>query len=92
MNIFDIALNDLITITIIIAQAGILYYRLKRVENRAEKFNDLIIEFAVHKNTLEHHRIEAEKNNNRIELILEKMDDRLSGIEAHAFEALMRKS
>lgn len=90
MNILDIAFNDLITIVIIIAQAGILYYRLKRVESRAEKFNDLIVEFAVHKNTLEHHRIEAEKNNNRIEVVLEKMDDRLSGIEHSAFKALIK--
>lgn len=92
MTIFDIALNDWMTIVIIVAQAGILYYRLKRVEQRAEKFNDLIVEFAVHKNSLEHHRIEVEKNNIRIENVLEKMDDRLSGIEAHAFKALVKNS
>jgi len=91
MNVSDIAFNDLITISIIIAQAGILYYRLKKVEARAEKFNDLIVEFAVHKNTLEHHRIEAEKNSNRIEVTLEKMEGRLSGIEDHAFEAFITR-
>lgn len=90
MNILDFQLNDWITISVIIAQAGVMYYRLKKVEQRTDCLNNLIIEFAVYKNSLEYHRIEVEKNNTRIESVLEKLDDRLSGIEAHAFEALIK--
>lgn len=92
MNFLEISLDDWLTIVLIIAQAGIVYYRLKRVEEKAERFNDLIVEFAVHKNSLEHHRNEFEKQSVRVERIIQKLDDRVSGIESHAYEALMKNS
>lgn len=83
-------LNEWITIIVIIAQAGIVYYRLKRVEQSTERFNELFIEFAVHKTELEHHKQEFEKHTTRIENVIDKIDNRLSGMESHAYEALIK--
>lgn len=92
MDLSQFSINDFITITVLIAQAGIVYYRLKRVEEKAEKFNDLVIKFAVHKNSLDHHRSEFEKQSIRIERIIQKLDERVSGIESHAYEALIKNN
>ncbi len=83
-------LNEWITIILIIAQAGIVYYRLKRVEQKTENFNQLFIEFAVHRNDLENHKQEFEKHTVRIENVIDKIDSRISGIESHAYEALIK--
>lgn len=90
MDLSDYSLNEWITIVVLIAQAGIVYYRLKKMEQRTERFNDLVIEFAVYKNSFEHHRQEFDKHSNRIETIVQKLDDRVAGIEAHAYEALAK--
>lgn len=92
MLLTEFSLNDVITITVIIAQAGIVYYRLKKVEQMTDRFNDIIIEFAVYKNSLEHHRHEFEKQSSRFETILNKMDKRISGIETHAYQALIKSA
>jgi division protein CdvB (Snf7/Vps24/ESCRT-III family) len=92
MELSQFSLNDLITITIIIAQAGIVYYRLKKVEQKTEQFNSLLIEFAVHKTSLKHHKYEFDKQTSRIENVIQRLDDRLSGIEIHAYEALLKNS
>lgn len=90
MNILDIAINDWITISIIIAQAGVMYYRLKKVEQRTDCLNELIVEFAVQKNSLDHHRREAEKQSSRTEIILQRLDNRLSSIETHALKTIIQ--
>ncbi len=92
MNIFDIAFNDWITISVIIAQAGVMYYRLKKVEQRTDCLNDLITEFAVYKNSLENYRHDAEKQSSRTEIILQRLDSRLSSIETHALKALIQQN
>jgi hypothetical protein len=86
----NIALTDWVTIVIIIAQAGVMYYRLKKVEQRTDLFNELMIEFAVHKKTLELHREESEKQSSRTEIILQRLDTRLSSIETQALRTLMQ--
>ena len=90
MNLSEFSLNDWITIIIIVAQAGIVYYRLKKVEQITEQFNDLLIEFAVHKNSLHHYREQYDKQSMRIENIVQKLHDRISNIEVKAIEALRR--
>ncbi len=90
MTFNDLSYNDWMTLIVLIAQAGILYYRLKKVEQRTEYFHDLVIEFAVTKNSLELHRQEFEKQSARIDTIIQKLDDRVAGIESHAFEALIK--
>ncbi len=90
MNLSEFSLNDWITIIVIIAQGGIVYYRLKKVEQMAEQFNNLLIEFAVHKNSLKHYREQYDKQSNRIEDIVQKLHDRVSHIEVKAIEALRR--
>jgi hypothetical protein len=90
MEILNIALTDWVTIVIIIAQAGVMYYRLKKVEQRTDLFNELMIEFAVHKKTLELHREESEKQSSRTEIILQRLDTRLSSIETQALRTLMQ--
>lgn len=85
-------LNEWITVIVIIAQAGIVYYRLKKVEQSTERFNELFIEFAVHKTELEHHKQEFAKHTARIENVIDKIDSRISGIESHAYEALIKNS
>lgn len=92
MDFTALSLNDLITITVIIAQAGVVYYRLKKVEQRAEHFNDLIIEFAVHKNLLKYHRNEFEKQSARIERIIQRLEDRLLSIESRAYKTFIKNS
>lgn len=92
MEFTYLSFNDWITVFVLIAQAGIVYYRLKKVEQRTEKLNDLIIDFAVQKNSLENHRNEFEKQSVRIESIIQKLDDRVSGIESHAYEAILKQS
>ena len=92
MDLTEFSLNDLITITVIIAQAGIVYYRLKKVEQKTDQFNELVIKLAVYKNSLENYRNEFEKQSIRIENIIQKLDDRVSGIESHAYEALIKSS
>lgn len=92
MEFSDLNLNNVITIIVLIAQAGIVYYRLKKVEQTTERFNELFVEFAVHKNSLKHHRQEFEKQSLRIENVIQKLDERLSGIEAHAYEAIMKNT
>lgn len=83
-------LNEWITIILIITQAGVVYYRLKKVEQSTERFNDLLVEFAVYKNDLENHKLEFEKHTVRIENVIDKIDSRISGIESHAYEALIK--
>ncbi len=92
MNYTDFSINDFITIAVLIAQAGILYYRLKKVEQKTDQFNDLIIEFAIQKTTFKHHKIETDRQVVRIENVLQRLDDRLSGIETHAYEALIKNA
>lgn len=89
MTLFDFSLDDGITIFLIIAQAGILYYRLKKVEEQTAIINDLIVEFAVHKTSLKHHRNEFEKQSIRIDKIIQRLDDRILNIESHAYQALV---
>ena len=90
MEVSQFSLNDWITIIVIIAQAGIVYYRLKKVEQMTEQFHDLLIEFAVHKNSLKHYREQYDKQSMRIENIVQKLHDRVSHIEVKAIEALRR--
>jgi hypothetical protein len=92
MEFFEFSLNDWLTLGLIIAQAGIVYYRLTKVEEKAERFNELIIEFAVQKNSLKHHRDDYEKQSFRIERIIQKLEDRVAGIETQAIETLLERS
>lgn len=92
MNIIDFQLDDWITISLIIAQAGIMYYRLKKVEQRTDCLNNLVIEFAVYKNSLENYRQDTEKQSNRTEIILQRLDSRLSSIETHALKTLIQQN
>ena len=84
MNLIELSLNDWFTVIVIIAQAGIVYDRLKKVEQKTERFDDLVVELAVCKNSLENHRNEFEKQSVRIEKAVQKLDDRLLGIETRA--------
>ncbi len=90
MDFTQISLNDLITISIIIAQAGIVYYRLKKVEQKTDILNDLLIELAVHKTSLNHYRDQYEKQSSRIEGLVQKLHDRISSVESKAFEAFVK--
>jgi hypothetical protein len=90
MEITDISINQWITMILIIAQGGIVYYRLKKVEQSTERFNDLFIEFAVHKNTFKNHLRHFEKQSIRVENVIEKLDNRISGIEAQAYESFVK--
>ena len=92
MNLDQLTFNDWMTLIVIIAQAGIVYYRLKRVERKAEKINKLIVEFAIQKNTFEHHQSDFDKEQKRMEKNLNKLDDRISGIELHAVDLLFKNS
>lgn len=85
MNFHYLSFDEWITIILIIAQAGVLYYRLKKVEQKTEEFNSLFVEFAVHKNSFKHLKYEFEKQSLRIEKIIQRLDDRLLSIETHAF-------
>lgn len=86
MTMTEISLNDLITICLIIAQAGVVYYRVKKVEQRMEELNNLLVEFAVHKNSLKHYRDQYEKQSTSIEFLVQKLHDRISGLESKAFD------
>lgn len=90
MNILDFTFNDGITIFLIIAQAGILYYRLKKVEEQTAVINDLVVEFAVHKTSLKYHRNEFEKQSIRIDKITQRLDDRISHVESCAYHGLLK--
>ena len=90
MEVSQFSINDWITVIVIIAQAGVVYYRLKKIEQKTEEFNDLLVEFAVHKNSLKHYREQHDKQSNRIENIVQKLHDRISNIEIKAIEALRR--
>lgn len=90
MDFSQFTLNDIVTMTVIIAQAGVVYYRLKKVEQKTEQFNDLLIEFAVHKNSLKHYSEQHDKQSIRIENIVQKLHDRISGIEIKTFEVLKK--
>lgn len=92
MNILEFQLNDWITICVLIAQAGVMYYRLKKVEQRTDCFNSLVIEFAVYKNALENYRQNFEKQSSRTEVILQRLDSRLSSIETHALKTLIQQN
>lgn len=85
MNFTQFSLDDWVTFTLIIAQAGVVYYRLKKVEQKTEEFNSLLIEFAVHKNSFKHLKYEFEKQSMRIESIIQRLDNRLLRIETYAF-------
>lgn len=91
MNFNQFSLDDWVTVILIIAQAGVVYYRLKKVEQKTEEFNKLLVDFAVHKNSFKHLKHEFEKQSMRIENIIQRLDDRLLGIEAYACETLMKK-
>ncbi len=84
MDFHQFSLDDWVTVILIIAQAGIIYYRLKKVEQQTEEFNSLFIEFAVHKNSFKHLKHEFEKQSLRIETIIQRLDNRLLGIETYA--------
>lgn len=90
MNLLDFSLNDWITIILIIAQAGIVYYRLKKVEEQTEVINNLVVEFAVYKTSLKHHHDEFEKQSIRIDRIVQRLDDRVKNIETHAYQTLIK--
>ena len=90
MTFNSISLNEWITIILLIAQAGVIYYRLKKVEQTTDRFNEIFIEFAVHKNSLQNHINDFEKHAVRVETVIDKLDTRISGIESHAYEALMK--
>jgi len=92
MQFFDIALHDWATLCAIIGQAAILFYRMKKVEQRTDCFSDLMIEFAVQKKSLELHREEVEKQSSRTEIILQRLDSRLSLIESHALKNLIQNN
>ena len=92
MNILDLQLNDLITIAVLIAQAGILVYRMKKVEQRTDCLHDLIVEFAVIKNNVENYKEQTEKQISRTEIILQRLDSRLSSIESHALKTLIQQN
>lgn len=83
------SLQDWLTIILLIAQAGIVYHRLKKVEEVTEKFIELTLTFAVLKNTVEHHKKEFESFSRRTERTFQKMDERLSGIESHTLKSLI---
>lgn len=85
MNFSDFVFQDWLTIVVIIAQAGVIYYRLKKVEEATEKIADLITEMAVMKNSLKNHQKDFEKFSHRTDILIQKLDDRVSGIEVHAF-------
>lgn len=91
MNFNQFSLDDWVTVILIIAQAGVVYYRLKKVEQKTDQFNSLLIEFAVHKNSFKNLKYEFEKQSLRIENIIQRLDDRLLGIEAYAYEAVIKK-
>lgn len=90
MDFTHISLNDLMTISIIVAQAGIVYYRLKKVEQKTEILNDLLIELAVHKTSLGHYHDQYEKHSSRIECLVQKLHDRISMIESKALNAFVK--
>lgn len=90
MEFYNLSLNDIVTIIIIIAQGGIMYYRLKKVEQSTDRFNDLFIEFAVHKNAFQNHIHHFEKQSSRAEKIIDKLDKRIANIESHAYEVWIK--
>lgn len=90
MDLSHFSVNDLITIIVLIAQAGIVYYRLKKVEQSAEKLNELFIAFAVHENKFQNHVHNFEKNSIRVDNNIERLDNRLSGVENQAYAALIK--
>ena len=92
MDLSQISINEWITIILIIAQGGVTYYRLKKVEQSTERFNELFIEFAVHKNAFKNHVRHFEKQSAHVENIIEKLDSRIAGIESHAYEALIKSA
>ena len=90
MELESLSFNNLITIIVIIAQAGIVYYRLKKVEQSAEKLNELFIAFAVHENKFQNHLQHFEKNSMRVDNNIERLDNRISGVENQAYAALIK--
>ena len=92
MNIENISINEWITMILVIAQGGIVYYRLKKVEQSTERFNDLFIEFAVHKNAFQNHIRHFEKQSIRVENVIEKLDSRISGIETQAYKSFIKNT
>ena len=92
MQLTDFTFNEWTTFLILIAQAGITYYRLKKVEQSTERFHDLFVDFAVHKNAFKNHMRQFEKQSVHVENIIERLDKRIAGIEVQTYEVLIKKS
>ena len=88
MTLADFSIQDWITIILLIAQAGIVYYRLKKVEQVAEKFTDVTIAFAVLKNSFETHQKEFEKFAVKTDQSIQHIDQRMHSIELRTHKIL----
>lgn len=92
MQMTDFSINEWLTILVVIAQAGVTYYRLKRVEQSTERFHDLFTEFAVYKNAFNNHMRQFEKQSTHVEKIIERLENKISCVEAQTYKALIKNT